>query len=128
FDAGITRAHGQGRRGRTIREDATVAGLMRRIERHFGLDRYGFEVRIVHAGSGRRVPAADLLRKYRVEAEQTLGRSEVMVAVRTWRIFGSSHDRNKSHGSPNASGLMSTREEEVARAAEAPLPAGPIKW
>ena len=37
-------------------------GLMRRIERHFGLDGYGFEVRIVHAGSGRRVAAGDLLR------------------------------------------------------------------
>ena len=69
FDAGIVRAHGQGRRGRTIREDATVNGLMRRIERHFGLDGYGFEVRIVHAGSGRRVPAGDLLRKYRIEEE-----------------------------------------------------------
>jgi hypothetical protein len=41
--------------------------LVRRIERHFGLDRYGFEVRVVHAGSGRRVPGADLLRKYRVD-------------------------------------------------------------
>ena len=69
FEAGIARAHGQGRRGRTIREDATVTGLTRRIERHFGLDRYGFEVRIVHAGSGRRVPAGDQLRKYRVQAE-----------------------------------------------------------
>jgi hypothetical protein len=67
FDAGLTRAHGQGRRGRTIRADASVSGLVRRIERHFGLDRYGFEVRIVHASSGRRVPAADLLGKYRVD-------------------------------------------------------------
>jgi hypothetical protein len=67
LEAGIARAHGAGRRGRTIRADATVEGLVRRIERHFGLDRYGFEVRVVHAGSGRRVPAADLLRKYRVE-------------------------------------------------------------
>ena len=67
FDAGVTRSHGQGRRGRTVRADATVAGLVRLIERHFGLDRYGFEVRIVHGGSGRRVPASDLLRKYRVE-------------------------------------------------------------
>ena len=66
FDAGLTRAHGQGRRGRTIRGDATVQGLVGRIERHFGLDRYGFEVRVVHAGSGRRVPAGDELRKYRV--------------------------------------------------------------
>ena len=32
--------------------------------RHFGLDRYGFEVRVVHADSGRRVPSADQLRKY----------------------------------------------------------------
>jgi hypothetical protein len=41
-----------------------VAGLVRRIERHFGLDRYGFEVRVVHAGSGRRVASRDLLGKY----------------------------------------------------------------
>jgi len=68
FEAGIARAHGLGRRGRTVRGDATVEGLVRLIERHFGLDRYGFEVRIVHAGSGRRVPAGDQLRKYRVEA------------------------------------------------------------
>src|SRR5262245_34269694 len=65
FDAGLTRAHGQGRRGRTIRADATITGLAKRIERHFGLDRYAFEVRIVHRGSGRRVPAGDLLAKYR---------------------------------------------------------------
>ena len=68
FEAGLHRAHGQGRRGRTIRADATVDGLVRQIERHFGLDRYGFEVRVVHAGSGRRVPAGDQLGKYRVEA------------------------------------------------------------
>jgi len=68
FDAGLTRAHGQGRRGRTIRGDATVQGLVDRIGRHFGLDRYGFEVRVVHSGSGRRVPASDELRKYRVGA------------------------------------------------------------
>ena len=67
FAAGLVRAHGQGRRGRTIRGDATVDGLVRRIERHFGLDRYGFEVRVVHAGSGRRVPSGDQLRKYQVE-------------------------------------------------------------
>ena len=67
YEAGLTRAHGQGRRGRTIRADATVDGLVRQIERHFGLDRYGFEVRVVHAGSGRRVPAGDLLGKYRIE-------------------------------------------------------------
>jgi hypothetical protein len=66
FQSGLTRAHGQGRRGRTIRGDATVEGLVRRIERHFGLERYGFEVRVVHAGSGRRVPATDQLRKYLV--------------------------------------------------------------
>ena len=68
FEAGLARAHGLGRRGRTVRGDATVEGLVRLIERHFGLERYGFEVRIVHAGSGRRVPAGDELRKYRVEA------------------------------------------------------------
>ena len=67
FEAGLARAHGQGRRGRTIRADATVEGLLRLIERHFGLDRYGFEVRVVHAGSKKRVPARDLLAKYRVE-------------------------------------------------------------
>lgn len=65
--AGLTRAHGQSRRGRTIRDDATVEGLMRQIERHFGLERYGFEVRVVHTGSRRRVPAASLLRKYRID-------------------------------------------------------------
>jgi hypothetical protein len=66
-DAGLSRAHGHGRRGRTIRGDATVAGLVRRIERHFGLHRYGFEVLVVHKGSKKRVPARDLLRRYRVE-------------------------------------------------------------
>ena len=66
YEAGLARAHGQGRRGRTIRGDATVNGLVRLIERHFGLKRYGFEVRVVHASSGRRVPGADLLQKYRV--------------------------------------------------------------
>lgn len=65
-EAGLARARGQSRRGRTIRNDASVTGLTRAIETHFGLDRYGFEVRVVHAGSGRRVPAGDLLRKYRV--------------------------------------------------------------
>ena len=64
YEAGLARAHGQGRRGRTIRADATVQGLLDRIERHFGLDRFHFEVRIVH-GSGRRVPATDLLSRYR---------------------------------------------------------------
>lgn len=67
FEAGLARAHGQGRRGRTIRADATVEGLLRIIERHFGLDRYGFEVRVVHAGSRKHVPLRDLLKKYRVE-------------------------------------------------------------
>lgn len=66
-EAGRRRAHGHGRRGRTIREDATVEGLIQLIERHFGLDRYGFEVRIVNARSKRRVPAAALLRTYRRE-------------------------------------------------------------
>src|SRR5206468_11029359 len=68
FEAGLARAHGLGRRGRTIRADATVEGLVRRIERHFGLDRYGFEVIVVHAGSKTRVPSRDLLRRYLVEA------------------------------------------------------------
>ena len=67
YEAGLARAHGLGRRGRTIRGDATVAGLVERIGRHFGLDRYGFEVRIVHGSSGRRVPSGDLLRRYRRE-------------------------------------------------------------
>ena len=71
YEAGLTRAHGQGRRGRTIRGDCTVNGLVRLIERHFGLKRYGFEVRVVHAPSGRRVPGADLLLKYRVEENGT---------------------------------------------------------
>jgi hypothetical protein len=44
-----------------------VEGLVRRIEQHFGLDRYGFEVRVVHPGSGRRIPARDLLAKYIIE-------------------------------------------------------------
>lgn len=64
--AGIARAHGQRRQGRTIRDDATVDGLTKLIERHFGLDHYGFEVRVVHASSGRRVSGANLLRTYRV--------------------------------------------------------------
>ncbi len=67
LEAGLARAHGQRRRGRTIRGDATVAGLVAQVERHFGLDRYAFEVRVVHRGSGRRVPAGDLIRRYRVE-------------------------------------------------------------
>ena len=64
FDAGLARAHGSGRRGRPIRVDATVEGLVRRIERHFGLDRYAFEVRVVHQRSGRRIPAEDHLVRY----------------------------------------------------------------
>lgn len=67
FSAGLVRAHGVGRRGRTIRADARVEGLIRRIERHFGLARYAFEVRVVHAASGRRIPARDLLVKYLTE-------------------------------------------------------------
>jgi len=64
FEAGVARARGQGRRGRTIRGDATVEGLLRQIERHFGLDRYSFQVRVVHPVSGRRIPASDLISKY----------------------------------------------------------------
>jgi hypothetical protein len=67
FEAGLARAHGQGRRGRTIRGDATVEGLQRLIARHFGLDRYAFEIRVVHPGSGRRIPAGDLIVRYRAE-------------------------------------------------------------
>lgn len=66
YEAGLTRAHGQGRRGRTIRADATVEGLLQRIEEHFGLERYGFEVRVVHRGSRKHVPLRDLLGKYRL--------------------------------------------------------------
>ena len=66
-EEGRARARGAGRRGRTFRGDATVEGLTRLIERHFGLDRYGFEVRVVHAASGRRVPAGDRIRRYRIE-------------------------------------------------------------
>ena len=71
FHAGLARAHGAGRRGRTIRADARGEGLVRRIERHFGLGRYAFEVRVVHAASGRRIPARDLLVKYLAEEERT---------------------------------------------------------
>jgi len=66
FDAGLSRAHGQGRRGRTIRADATVAGMLRRIERHFGLERYRFDLLVVHRGSKKRAPSGDLIRKYRI--------------------------------------------------------------
>ncbi len=66
YAAGERRAHGDRRRGRTIRGDATVEGLVRQIERHFGLGRYGFEVRVVHGSSGRRVPSGDRLEKYRL--------------------------------------------------------------
>ena len=63
-EAGLARAHGQRRRARPIRDDATASGLIRQIESHFGLDRFAFEVRVVHPGSGRRVPGGDLLRRY----------------------------------------------------------------
>ncbi len=66
-EAGLARAHGQRRRARPIRDDATTAGLIRQIERHFGLDRFSFEVRIVHPGSGRRVAAGAQLRRYLTE-------------------------------------------------------------
>ena len=67
FDDGFARGHGQSRRGRTIRDDATVEGLLRQIDQHFGLDRYNFEVRAVHARSKRALPSRDLLSKYKVE-------------------------------------------------------------
>jgi hypothetical protein len=67
YESGLRRAHGQRRRGRTIRADATVEGLLRIVERHFGLDRYGFELRIVHAGSRKHVPLGDQLARYRLE-------------------------------------------------------------
>ena len=60
FDAGFARGHGLGRRGRTIRGDATVEGLLRQVQQHFGLDRYNFEVRAVHARSKRALPARDV--------------------------------------------------------------------
>ncbi len=63
-EAGLARSHGQRRRARPIRDDATANGLIRQIERHFSLDRFGFEVRVVHRSSGRRVPGGDLLRRY----------------------------------------------------------------
>jgi hypothetical protein len=66
-EAGLARAHGAGRRARTIRGDATVDGLVRLITRHFGLDRYRFEVRVVHPESGRRIPSRDLLRDHLAE-------------------------------------------------------------
>jgi hypothetical protein len=66
YRAGEERAHGAGRRGRTVRGDATVAGLERLIERHFGLDRYSFEVHVVHPGSRRRVAANDQIARYRL--------------------------------------------------------------
>jgi hypothetical protein len=69
FEAGLTRADGQRRRGRTIREDATVEGLIHTIERHFGLQRYRFELQIVHPGSRRRIPGSSLLRRYRSEED-----------------------------------------------------------
>jgi len=68
FEAGLKRAHGDRRRGRTIREDATVEGLIRSIERHFGLRPYRFELQIVHPKTRRRLPASSLLRRYRGDA------------------------------------------------------------
>jgi len=64
FAAGRLRAHGQGRRGRTVRADATVEGLIRLIEKHFGLDRYHFDVRVVHRGTRRHLPQTDPIGKY----------------------------------------------------------------
>ena len=40
YESGLRRAHGQRRRGRTIRADATVGGLLRLLSRHFGLERF----------------------------------------------------------------------------------------
>ena len=64
YDAGVARAHGQGRRGRPIRADATIHGLVNQIEAHFGLDRFTFDVRVVHPASGRRVPGDHELSRY----------------------------------------------------------------
>lgn len=64
FEKGRQKARGQGRRGRTIRADATVEGLLRQIEKHFGLDRYHFEVRVVHTGTRRHLPLGDPIGKY----------------------------------------------------------------
>jgi hypothetical protein len=66
FEAGLARARGSGRRGRTIRGDATVEGLLRQIVRHFGLDRYRFELMVVHPESRKRLPAGDRIDRYRV--------------------------------------------------------------
>ncbi len=62
-EAGLARAHGQRRRARPIRDDASANGLIRQIETHFGLERFACEGRVVHSGSGRRVPGGDLLRR-----------------------------------------------------------------
>ncbi|HVP14976.1 MAG TPA: hypothetical protein VMS88_05495 [Terriglobales bacterium] len=67
YEAGLEHAHGQKRRGRTIRADATVEGLIDRVVDHFGLDRYAFDIRVVHKGSRKHVPLRDLLARYRVE-------------------------------------------------------------
>ena len=67
YEAGLMRAHGQTRRGRTIRGDATIDALIRQIKDHFGLERFAFEVRVVHASSGRRVSGGDELRRYLVD-------------------------------------------------------------
>ena len=67
YEAGLGHAHGQKRRGRTIRADATVEGLIERIVGHFGLERYAFDVRVVHKDSRKHVPLRDLLARYRIE-------------------------------------------------------------
>ncbi len=67
YESGLEHAHGQKRRGRTIRADATVEGLIDRIVDHFGLERYAFDVRVVHKGSRKHVPLRDLLIRYRIE-------------------------------------------------------------
>ena len=64
YEAGRARSLGQSRRGRPIRSDATVHGLIEQIQDHFGLGRFGFEVRVVYASSGRRVPGGDELRRH----------------------------------------------------------------
>jgi len=67
FEAGFEHAHGLRRRGRPIRGDATVEGLIARVVEHFGLDRYAVDVRVVHKGSRKHVPMRDQLERYRVE-------------------------------------------------------------
>ncbi len=67
FEAGLEHAHGQKRRGRPIRGDATVEGLIERVVDHFGLDRYAVDFRVVHRGSRKHVPLRDQLERYRIE-------------------------------------------------------------